>query len=368
MTTFQNIDWPNEATANCAFVLLVSLLLAIPVALANRTVDVSKWENRRLAPLPALCKQGHFNRAFFRQADAWINDRTFGRKNAVSIRSGFLHYLDGRLESPEAYETPSGWMFLHRATRESFGISNLTSNEIKRVQEHIAKQSELWSCNGGGVAVFVAPNKSTIYEEFASFRYSKRKRSSVDRLIELLSSDGRFDVVWPRDTLELSKPDGILYYKDDTHWTGFGAYVGFKAFLRKLGIVEKPIPADLWVEVSESDEINRGDLARMLGLPSTNERYRMPKTVMSGTKWLDDGVVYDNPNALDSRSVLVVGDSFREPFFPWVASSFRRSLCFSIHNYDAEKAMKFHPQIIVWLIVERNVKSLPAFDFFAGRP
>lgn len=84
--------------------------------------------------------------------------------------------------------------------------------------------------------LFVAPpNKHTIYPEFVMEDwYRVQGKTRLQQLREVLTKNDKDTFIDLAPVLTAKKDDDILFYKSDTHWTDYGAYLGYQTLVQKL--------------------------------------------------------------------------------------------------------------------------------------
>ena len=133
-----------------------------------------------------------------------------------------------------------GWMFLGDFYKKGLSrnrnieSSIISDQEIDRwISSMIARKA--WLASKGVEMIFaIAPNKHSIYPEFLPEWMSIQHPNSTDRLVARSKIDG-FNIIDMRvELLELKKSTPFLYNRTDTHWTGLGAYFGYRMLMQSL--------------------------------------------------------------------------------------------------------------------------------------
>ena len=125
------------------------------------------------------------------------------------------------------------------------------------------------------------------------------------------------------------KKDGLLYWKTDTHWNEYGAYIGYQVLMDKLNedMKLKRFIAQETKEVSEE----YGDLNKNLpkGLKIKEfETYKKP--IVSDNLYYcqttQDVTDIQNCNGnLNNKKLLMFRDSFTINLIPYLAPTFKNS-------------------------------------------
>ena len=82
----------------------------------------------------------------------------------------------------------------------------------------------------------IVPNSYTIYEEYIPWGIKLLNQENlINEVYKANSKDRNIDLV----SLFKKNKEEYIYYKTDHHWTSYGAYLAYKAYIESLG--EKPI-------------------------------------------------------------------------------------------------------------------------------
>ena len=208
-------------------VSILSLMAIVPLAGVTTTnTDTIISENRKIFPFPTEVK--HCLKNFSK----YLDDRYFGK---LFISERFSHFYDDNVGgfSPDIFSVPgvNGWRFLgnsHSRVYDQHSIylplNNFSLNSLEK------KLFELSQFNKN-FYVFVGPDKASIYPENMKkeFMYPGRYRY-FNQVKNKLTQSG-YRVIDPRDELIKEKKQSQLYYKQDTHWNPYGAYIGYKVLM-----------------------------------------------------------------------------------------------------------------------------------------
>ena len=96
------------------FIFVFFILLVLPVLHINHD-DISKTENRTLAPAPSfLDKHNWVKKTFGRDFDNWFTDRFFGRYYLMQLNN-FIFPQGGVIRgNDKVLIDQDGWLFYHR--------------------------------------------------------------------------------------------------------------------------------------------------------------------------------------------------------------------------------------------------------------
>ena len=127
-----------------------------------------------------------------------------------------------------------GWLFEGRKRHQSQDQLKVavngagTSVEIKKSISEL-KQRQQWMTQRGIMTLFViVPDKQTVYSEFAPEQDSLAKSNLTDEFMAGARSEG-LNVFDLRGQLLPKKSDSDpLYFRTDSHWNHYGAYLGYR--------------------------------------------------------------------------------------------------------------------------------------------
>ncbi len=347
---------------------LFLLAVFLPVSDMWLTLDRSKQlnEHRQLAKPPQLRFSGEFPSAYTQ----YFNDH-FGFRNSL-VRANFIirYYCLGISPSSNVILGKSGWLFHDEDIEYYRGITKYdaaTLDEWARILE----MKRFWLEQRGIRYLFVvAPNKSSIYGEFLPDSYNRvRERTALDDLIDCLSRHTKVEVVDLRQALLAAKTKARLYYKTDTHWNEYGAFIAYRQIMKPI---VRWFPS---LKIQTVDdyrlEINirgGGDLAGMMGgAEFIKDDYIMLRPLNNHSLQIEDiDIATKSPvtfkqNDLSLPRALV----FRDSFFSSVAPLFARHFQYSGYYWQRVKTStpideivsSQKPDIVIDENVERYVKN-----------
>lgn len=270
----------------------------------------------------------------------------------------------------------NGWMYLGEdfgeVTRETMGISAFSPLEIKKCVENIFRYDTLLDHAGISFYFTIAPDKQSVYGQFLSIVKSPRptkleqlKLSLEKKNIKLIDLKENFDK-WPNKT---------LYYKKDSHWNQFGAFVGYQTLFEEIRSDFPQVPVkefdDYTLNTQNKFDFDLATMLRMDGLEKTV--IFIPKhhdSVQTIEKRLPVPEKYPhNPNDYERRYIcngkplkaLIFSDSFFIEFIPFVTGSFGETVI--VWDRISTKVIaKEKPDIVICESVEREIDKFLKFE------
>ncbi len=262
-----------------------------------------------------------------------------------------------------------GWIFLdhdrNRVMDQVRGELALGPDGVEAWRDFILERNEICRSLGAAHVMLVAPNKEVVYSEALPEDITVSEHRPVNQIIERLAQDGRSDLLYPLDALLQAKAKALVFPKTDTHWTGFGAFVGYVTIAARLtaaGIpLTKPDPSRLSFE--SVDLV--GDLGIKLdppvSAPTLSTRIRNP----AGRLVFDNGIsnrgrlrVFINRDT-SLPTCLMFGDSFGSNLLPFLKESFGVLVYVYGRAFDRELMKAYQPDVVLTEVVERFLIDPP---------
>ncbi len=150
----------------------------------------------------------------------------------------YTDYLPPIYHGSTVFEGRDGWLYyLGDQTLDYYQGSNLpTQNELSHYLDTLTKLKKICDKKGIQLVIAVWPNKEEAYAEYMpSFEiYNQYRR--VDRWVDYVTENSDVNVIYPVKELLEAKPYCQTYFPYDTHWNNAGAFVGYQALLKALGL------------------------------------------------------------------------------------------------------------------------------------
>jgi hypothetical protein len=262
-----------------------------------------------------------------------------------------------------------GWKFLGTSysniVAEAKGISQFNDSEIERITENLTDQARWLSDKNIPYIIAIAPEKLSVYGEFLPIQKSDRP-TKLDQLESSLTS-GPVRLVDMSDYFK-DHPGDMLYFKTDSHWNDFGAYLGYLRIMNEIKKIHPAVDA-LPLEHLDKSLLWSGpqDLNVMLRLDAKEQQVflsvREPKSVKLSDKYLPipeniftDLTNYEErfTNSSKKLKILFFRDSFGSALMKYFAESFGETVfVFSKFSKDIIELEK--PDIVVFEKTERNL-------------
>jgi hypothetical protein len=372
MNTIYNF-WKKQGNKiDLIFVVVFIVLLFIPMSHISRA-EKSKSENRMLAKLPELIVDGAINEKYGPEFNAYFQDRFNGRKRLLKMYSRFQTMFS--FDNKKVLTGTDGWLFYKLdSSLDNFQNKTLFSEEeLVHIAKYLSDIDNWAKQNGKSFYYFVAPDKNKIYGE--NIKTLKKLRpdteSRINQLIEYLQKNTSVNVVYLYDVIISKKPQGLLYYKNDTHWNDFGAYFGYQEM---MNTIQKQYET---IQIVSYDKIERtqrkhGDLTKMLGDSGQEDTTEYLLPVIKNTSVCEynvsendetKGVTCTNTNK--KLNVFMLRDSFTAALKTYLNNTFNSVKYEWRYNITGDdlKYITDNSDIIILEQVERYVPNLLNYKF-----
>lgn len=366
--------------------LLIVLFMAsivlpnIIFALFRDHLDTANNENRALAELPQVSAASldEFPEGF----EAFYNDH-------VPFKN-YLMRLNYQLDTKVFLTTTKGdvtigkdnWLF-YTPSREGedamadYRKTNLYSEEESReIAEKIDRTEKyVKSLGAENFYYYVAPNKETLYPQYMPEKSGAEEAgpSRIESFSEYMEKNSEADFRYLYQDLTAYSEDHQIFYKYDTHMNYLGSFLVSQLMAEDL-TGEQVSLEDVTVEPGD---VFVGDLARMVNQENsmTDDHDFVIKDYYPAVKY---DIIKDNEDngeeilkeyasdSANSRTLLVVGDSYRLNLEPYLAKLYSRSVFVRIDDFTPELLAEYQPQDVVAVTVERNQKYMENLDQYFG--
>lgn len=333
-------------------------------------------ENRKIAELPKLSKKNlnSFPSAF----EAYFNDRVFCRTQMVKLRN-LVRYNCWRVsDAPNILVGKNDWLFFLGETGNILTAKEApyTQEELDQWRSALSERSAYFKSRGIKYLFVVAPNKQSIYPEY--FPLFSANHSRLDQLTDYLKAYPDVPFVNLKKPLLSKKAEGkSLYFKTDTHWNEFGAFIADQYLASVLSSTTpgiRPLAADGVRFAWES--FNTGDCTKLMGLfgliNETVPVSELSKALVLKQKADDFRAQKKSINAPDVRlaKAVVFHDSFGDAIKPYLSKHFER-VAYQLRKadlaVDLDLIEKEKPNVVIQEIVERHVVQLIPYSIYDWR-
>lgn len=375
-TSFFHVRVRGRSAFDIALSAVFILLLVLPSARSmlyhkKSRSAIRDIEKRAAAPMPAfkLMKIFDFPAGFDRYySDNFSYRRTLIRwYNRLKVRWLKVSPMRGKLMLGK-----DGWLFYSGewVLRDYDGSWQYTGEELEKIKDTLVKRRDWLRKNGAAFYLLVAPNKHTIYPEYLPDNIKRfSPRSRLDNLLEYLRLNTDIKIIDVREELISEKATERVYYKLDTHWNQYGAFIAYRKLISE---VARDFPRIRTLSLTDFN-IKRqtrktGDIGEMLALGSELEEEDIVLEPRVGYKAHKVPHLYDEEGSpspfkgvtkeTDQEGLprlVMFRDSFGATLIPYISENFQRSVYLWTHKFSSELGVieKEKPDVVIHELVER---------------
>lgn len=285
-----------------------------------------------------------------------LGDRVFS--NAVVGKDGWLDYTGfGNLDGYQ------------NVTQTSPAKLQDTQKTLQKFYQELKKRNIT-------LILVVAPNKATIYSDKLPDEIQKlNPHSKLDLFAAHLQKHGPPVLVDLRLALQERRKNQDVYYKTDTHWNGYGAFIAYREIVKELSknypqLAPKKMD-DFKIKISTSVP---HDIARITSLSDLRESWISitPKQNNAGSTSIavseDMTVSLQDAPKKDTLTLLMYKDSFGRRINDFLLPHFSKVTVIELYpKYPKLLSLKaidiIKPDIVIVEMVERSF-NLGALELF----
>ena len=334
--------------------------------------ESSEEESRRLATVPDLLADGSINQNFGRQFDRWFGDHFLGRKAFIGLYNYTLYGLDPLKVRDQLLVGKNGWVFSpsHGEIANFQNNNRFSDSELKSIAGYLSAIDDWCRRHGKRFYFYIAPSKHRVYPEY--YRHVRKMRpdgeNGTGQLISYLRTHTRVKVMYPLDILLAHKKDGLMYWKNDTHWSLLGGYYGYVHLMRGMGEEKRILSFDRLTDY----KYPVGNISNMYRfLPRDNTTVYQKPDIGKHYKCNpeDPQKVYRTPivctNPRKSGRIIMFRDSFSSTLIEYLAENYAYVAAYWYHalkNGDIENIEK-NADIVIFEKIERDLHLLNGLKF-----
>jgi hypothetical protein len=363
---------------NRAFNLFTStffcLVIAAPLAILP-FADKDDTEKRTLSPLPELKSDLASLQKFPSAYEAYISDHFGFRNQFLDFKSTVNYFLFRQSSSRKLAIGKNDWLFYlaDKSKEDIQGLEHFSQAELRDWKRSVEQRSDWLHKKNITYRFVVVPDKHSIYPEMLPENLKKQPKSRLDGLVSYIGSDPNF--IDLRSTFLQAKTQLTqnLYFKSDTHWNSYGAYVAYKKIVESVR--DKSELNKIYLngtEPNSSTTIDYGDLAKMSRIHFSEVDPAMhfenhysvsaPPLPPLGLAFNQHTQVqsYINPNG--KGTALIFHDSFMSALMPFINETFARVI-YVWNNPDDDMFVRMveqeHPDVVIEERAERFMQLTP---------
>lgn len=361
----KKVKYKEKSWDKIYYIIIFIIILLFPSIKIDDKINDFR-ENRKLQEKSKLIKDGRLNLNFGKETEQWLNDHFHKRRQIIKIYEKINKKLIGRVENNSAFMGKDKWLF-YKGDNSIINFQNInlySEKELEKIEKNLKLRKEWLNNQGIKYYIFIAPDKNKIYGEYyPSYIQKINQYGRAQQLKDFLKSK-EIEIVYPIAELLEKKKEGLLYYKTDTHWNSYGAFIGYQELMKKIKKDFSNITIlDMKNCMLTEKNYNGGDLAGMLNVDLKLYQDIMYKEFIYDYtyKYLKNegrnGVIVKSKKSL---KVLMFRDSFTSAMEPYISESFGDVEYIWDHNFNnyQNKIITEKPDIVIHEIVERYIDVL----------
>lgn len=329
-----------------------------------------------------LFKLNKESKNYLKEINDKYNKNYAFRKELIHIDGLIQYYFFSLSLHRSVILGKNGWLFLKKGERLGTnyveGYQNIAFNnhQVESIIKKLRYNNTILQSKGIIYIVVAAPNSASIYREYLpSWVKTYHPYSNLDQVLSKIKNTD-LNFIDLRPALIEAKNWKQLYYKTDTHWNAYGAYIAYKTLISQISKItgnNKLIPFSLEKFNINTSYNNCKDLSLMIGHCNIQNEYTLlitnknPKLKISKLGPIDvisdkKDIEVTNDDITDqSLSVLVFRDSFFIDLIPYLVENFYYSYFvwqpFELPR-DLELINKIKPRYVIHEFVERHLKYM----------
>ena len=222
------------------------------------------------------------------------------------------------------------------------------------------KSRQAWcAANDSVMRVLLIPEKHVVYADKLPFLVAPTDRRPALQVLAAARSDATLagKLLYPLETLRAARAQRQTYFKTDTHWNSYGAFVAYRALVDSLAPeirlerveekdlvwTQRPYVGDIGVRFAEE----RGETAE------TAEPTATYKLVFHNHNFGRGAVhVYENERR-DLPTCVLFRDSFSNFLVPYLMRGFSRLVAVSSLTCQYDLLNQERPDVVLFVTIER---------------
>jgi len=331
-------------------------------------MDHTVYENRNLYPKPELTLKNlsHFANDY----ENYFNDHVAFKNEIRKIRSSILYQGFHTAADSRVIYGKNGWLFYNSSVSQDAdsiddyrNFSSYSRVELDEIKNNLENNRDQLNKKKIDFYILILPNKENVYSDYMPDmikRNKDRKESKTELLLNYLEDSSDLNIVYPKQILVQSRREYDTYFKYDTHWNPYGAYLGVIDLMKKIDS-EFVVPKG-----KISNGTGSGDLALMNLTDQLTDVFPVVDNFLEDIEYTcnsDMQLDECSSNGVYDQTILFVGDSFRTATIPYLAKLFHHSIFLHHSIYDSNVIDRYHPDIVVYEAVERYSNTLKSFSY-----
>ena len=163
----------------------------------------------------------------------------------------------------------------------------------------------------------------------------------------------------PSLIMNKNKKDIEIYFRLDTHWNDYGAFIGYSEMIRKY---EKGLQIPNAKIIDKGSQNRVGDLKGFLGISTMMVENNIDVKFLDNiTYTLETTTQYNHThcdNSLINRKIVVIGDSFSNGLMQYFSKTYVDAYYMTRSQANNISLIELEPNIVIEEAVERYTSAL----------
>lgn len=358
-----------------ALLLMGMTLLLMFIFVISDKKEFSENENRYLAKFPAFEWGKIRSGEFMEGLESYTADHFPFRDFLMGVKTQ-TEILAGKKEINDIYIAEDGYLIEEYQKPEN-------TERIGNILKAFAGELEGEELE---IRLMLVPTAVYVYEDKLPARAPRRNQMETAEQIYEISGIERIDcsrdlLAWKTSAQVFGQGTGELYYRTDHHWTTLGAYVGYTAFCREMGLeavsldeMESRVVAEDFrgtVYSKAGDYTRKGDAITIYTNPmdrltvkyvdteeTSDSLYNLEYAEVKDkySLFLDNLhslIEIENETADSDRELVLVKDSYANSMVPFLVRHYKKIYVFDTRYYKqgVSEFVKGHPGVTDVLIL-----------------
>jgi alginate O-acetyltransferase complex protein AlgJ len=349
--------------------LIAAFFLLIPCVLTSLFPDRSACtELRSVQKFPSFPESFLDMNLWSREFSSYVDDH-FILRGPIIRKISRAFYTLGISINKKIIVGQKGWLYLSLdgdLISKYRGIVKLSPEESDEWIRQMSSRVDFLKEKGIACWLIIVPEKSSIYPHYLPEWCTRVGPSLTDTLIQKLKDQEKINWIDLRPVLDTASKQSQVYFKYDTHWNDYGAYLAYQHVMQQIRKDVNVSPLNQHQVRFAPEKVN-GDLATALSLNDhlgeespvaeiPNSRVIHKTSVADYTKdgWV---AVTSNPTC---RAVILCDSYVNVVMSKYLAESFSCSF-FKHHNgmeFNRDLILRHKPNVVLYFVAERYLSAL----------
>lgn len=357
------------------FIILFVIIIFIPTLMIPFYKSSTISENRAQVKFPTFTPQ--YPLLWKRNFEKYYDSNFAFRNDLYAIYKYYKWNLLGANPFPQDVVVgKEGWLFPGNKNEQNYDqvLGIIPDLELRLDSTCIQINQMKMFCDSLNIDFYLAvgPDKGSIYYKYLPVE-SHNHGMTLRKLTSLMKGNYNIDVINLGDYFLELKDKQDLYYKTDSHWNCYGAYLGTRKLLDVIR--EKYDVGYLEMEDYYRTPVlgMRMDLSSILDIDTKevdNRLVSLEKKYSENTyfSYYDQlKVPFVETTSLNNKGVRFKCVVFRDSFFTNMLEFFCNNVdhvVLGVQRFDKELIIKERPDFVVYELVERRILSFDMNDFY----